>query len=66
MTTQEMPAVDTRPPTVRIGAGTAIKIGFFGAFGAFLFGLIVSVILTVLGLLLGAAALWPMLQDMLG
>jgi hypothetical protein len=59
-----MPAVDTRPPTVRISAGTAIKIGFLGAFGAMLFSLIVTVIAAVLALLLGAAALLPMLQDL--
>jgi len=43
-------------PTVRVSAGTAVKIGFFGAIGAFLFSLILSivgfvgvVILTALG-----------------
>ena len=38
---------------VRISAGTAIKIGFFGAFGALLFSLIISVIFGALALILG-------------
>ena len=46
--------------TVSISAGTAMKIGFFGAFGALLFSIIVSiigfVIVLVLGLSLGG--LW--------
>ena len=39
--------------TVTISAGTAMKIGFFGAFGALLFSIIVSVIALVITLVLG-------------
>jgi hypothetical protein len=38
---------------VSIGAGTAIKIGFFGALGAFLFGLIIWTIFAVLAIAFG-------------
>lgn len=61
-----MPGFESTPPTLRVSAGTAIKIGFFGAFGAMLFGLIVSVILAVIGLIFGAAALLPFLQQGMG
>ena len=40
---------------VRIGAGTAMKLGFFAAFGIFLFYLFLSVILGLLALGLAAA-----------
>ena len=40
---------------VRIGAGTALKFGFFAAFGIFLFYLILSVILGAAALALAAA-----------
>ena len=43
------------PATVRISAGTAIKIGFFGALGVTLFSVILSLIGTVIVLLLLAA-----------
>ena len=39
--------------TVSISAGTAMKIGFFGAFGALLFSIIVSVVGLVIVLVLG-------------
>lgn len=38
---------------VQLGAGTCFKIGFFGALGAFCFGLIVSVVVGVISLILG-------------
>lgn len=44
-------------PTVTrftIGGGTCIKIGFLCAFGAFLFGLILSVVLGIVALIVGA------------
>jgi hypothetical protein len=44
-------------PPVRITAGTAVKIGFFVALGAFLFWLIVTILFVVLGLILAAAGL---------
>ena len=40
---------------VRIGAGTALKFGFFAAFGVFLFYVILSVIVGVLALVLAAS-----------
>jgi hypothetical protein len=40
---------------VRIGAGTALKFGFFVAFGAFLFYLILSVVLGAVWIFLAAA-----------
>ena len=40
--TQISPAAD--PPKVRITAGSAFKLGFFGAFGIFVFYLIISII----------------------
>lgn len=57
--TQQSVTYPQRQP-VSISAGTAMKIGFFGAFGALLFSIIVSilgfVIVLVLGLSLGG--LW--------
>ena len=43
------------PDQVRIGAGTALKFGFFAAFGIFLFYLILSVILGAVAIFLAAA-----------
>ncbi|HET9301227.1 MAG TPA: hypothetical protein VFO20_00480 [Propionibacteriaceae bacterium] len=40
---------------VRIGAGTALKFGFFAAFGVFLFYIILSVIVGTVALLLAAS-----------
>jgi hypothetical protein len=40
---------------VQIGAGTALKFGFFLAFGAFLFYLILSVVLGAVAIFLAAA-----------
>ena len=40
---------------VRIGAGTALKFGFFAAFGVFLFYLILSVVLGVVAVFLAAS-----------
>ena len=45
----------TGPSQIRISAGTAIKIGFFGALGALLFSLIISVIAGIVALILAAA-----------
>ena len=39
---------------VHLTAGTAIKIGFFGAFGAFLFSLILSVVALIVAVILAA------------
>ena len=43
------------PEQVRIGAGTALKFGFFAAFGIFLFYLILSVVLGAVAIFLAAA-----------
>ena len=40
---------------VRIGAGTALKFGFFAAFGIFLFYLILSIVLGVVAIFLDAS-----------
>jgi hypothetical protein len=48
----------TTSDKVRIGAGTALKFGFFAAFGVFLFYVILSVIVGIAALLLGAAGLF--------
>lgn len=42
------------PQQVRVSAGTAVKIGFFGALGALLFSLIASIILGIIALVLAA------------
>ena len=43
------------PEKVRIGAGTALKFGFFAAFGIFLFYLMLSMILGVVAIFLAAS-----------
>ena len=43
------------PEKVRIGAGTALKFGFFAAFGVFLFYLILSVVLGAVAVFLAAS-----------
>jgi hypothetical protein len=43
------------PEKVRIGAGTALKFGFFAAFGVFLCYLILSVILGAVAVFLDAS-----------
>jgi hypothetical protein len=43
---------------VRIGAGTALKFGFFAAFGVFLFYLILSVVLGFAAVLLAASGVF--------
>lgn len=43
------------PEKVRISAGTALKFGFFAAFGVFLFYLILSVILGTVAVFLAAS-----------
>jgi hypothetical protein len=40
------------PEKVRIGAGTALKFGFFAAFGVLLFYLVLSVVLGVVAFIL--------------
>ena len=43
------------PRKVQVAAGTALKAGFFGALGAFLFYLVISVVLGVVALVLAVA-----------
>lgn len=52
-------SIDYPPATQRvlIGAGTAIKIGFFGAFGALLFWIVLSIVFGIIALILLAAGL---------
>ena len=45
------------PDKVRIGAGTALKFGFFAAFGIFLFYLILSIVLGVVAIFLDASGM---------
>ena len=56
---------DAAPEKVRIGAGTALKFGFFAAFGVLLFYLVLTIVLGVVALILALSgtvdltALWP-------
>jgi hypothetical protein len=61
------PVSSTVPQPVKISAGTAVKIGFFGALGATLFSLVLSLVvglvLFILALLgIGVASLIPNLR----
>jgi len=61
MTTEYYTASDK----VRIGAGTALKFGFFAAFGVFLFYVILSVVLGAVALMLAAVGAFPNLNNLL-
>ena len=61
--TQISPPAD--PPKVRITAGTAFKLGFFGALGLFVFYLIISVIFGIFAAIALAAGLLPTLPELL-
>ena len=52
-------------PKLRITAGSAFKLGFFGALGLFVFYLIVSVIFGILAAVALAAGLLPSLPQLL-
>ena len=52
------------PDKFRIGAGTAFKVGFFGALGAFVCAFIIYAILGVIAVVLFAAGLLPYLGDL--
>jgi len=52
-------------PKVRITAGSAFKLGFFGALGLFVFYLIISIILGIVAALALAAGLVPSLPQLL-
>jgi hypothetical protein len=61
MTTEYVTASDK----VRIGAGTALKFGFFAAFGVFLFYVILSVVLGAVAVLLAAIGALPNINNLL-
>jgi hypothetical protein len=61
--TRISPAVD--PSKVRITAGTAFKLGFFGALGIFVFYLIISIIFGIFAAIALAAGLLPTLPQLL-
>ena len=42
------------PPRARVSAGTAFKVGFFGAFGVVVFYLLLGLVLGVVALVLAA------------
>ena len=53
------------PPKVRITAGTAFKLGFFGALGIFVCYLVISVVFGILALIALAAGILPNLGQLL-
>ena len=61
--TSQYPAAPARQ-RVTIGAGTALKFGFFGALGVLLLGMTVSAILTIVAVALGAAGYLSYLKDL--
>jgi hypothetical protein len=61
--TLQYPAAPVRQ-RVTIGAGTALKIGFFGALGVLLLGMIVSAILTIVAVALGAVGYLDYLRNL--
>jgi hypothetical protein len=52
-------------PKLRITAGSAFKLGFFGALGLFVFYLILSIIFGIVAALALAAGLLPSLPTLL-
>jgi hypothetical protein len=52
-------------PRLRITAGSAFKLGFFGALGLFVFYLIISVIFGIIAAMALAAGLLPTLPQLL-
>ena len=58
-------ATAAEPPTVRITAGTAFKLGFFGALGIFVFYLLVSVVFGIFAVIALAAGILPSLPELL-
>jgi hypothetical protein len=55
----------TTSDKVRIGAGTALKFGFFAALGVFLFYVILSVVLGAVAVLLAAIGALPNINNLL-
>ena len=52
-------------PKVKITAGTAFKLGFFGALGIFVFYLIVSLVFGIFAVIALAAGILPNLPQLL-
>jgi hypothetical protein len=46
-------------PRARLSAGTAFKVGFFGAFGAVVFSLLLALVVGVVALVLAALGVLP-------
>jgi hypothetical protein len=65
MTTQEIPAYREPETKVLIGAGTAIKAGFFFALGVTLFSIVISIVFGVVAVLLGIGSL-PLIHKLFG
>ena len=57
---------EPEPPKVRITAGTAFKLGFFGALGFFVFYLVISIVFGIFATIALAAGLLPNLSGLLG
>jgi hypothetical protein len=55
----------TAPPKVQITAGTAFKLGFFGALGLFVFYLLISIVFGVFAVIAFAAGVLPSLPELL-
>ena len=52
-------ATTDRPPKVQITAGTAFKLGFFGALGLFVFYLIISIVFGIFAVIALRSASCP-------
>jgi hypothetical protein len=63
--TMSDPYATTEPPKVRITAGTAFKLGFFGALGLFVFYLIISIVFGIFAAIALAAGILPNLPELL-
>ncbi len=50
---------ETLPGRTRLGAGTAFKAGFFGAFGVVAFALLLTLVVVVVALVLAALGVLP-------
>jgi hypothetical protein len=59
------PYATADPPKVRITAGTAFKLGFFGALGIFVFYLIISIVFGIIAAIALAAGFLPSLPDLM-
>ena len=59
------PYATTEPPKVRITAGTAFKLGFFGALGIFVFYLIVSIVFGIFAAIALVAGVLPSLPELM-